>query len=135
MTIAVPMAGARFSSHFGGAEAFALFTIDEHSRAVTERRLAVPPTHGRGVFPTWLHQLGASIVIAGGMGPRPSEIFAHHGIQVVLGAQGDDPDALVSSFLNGTLITTGEPCHEHGFHDCGHHPPGESGCIEHHHDD
>ena len=134
MVIAVPMVGDRFSSHFGGADGFALYTIGE-GRSVTERRMLAPPEHGRGIFPMWLRQLGASVVIAGGMGPRATGIFAQHGIQVVLGAQGDDPDAMVHSFLDGTLATTGEPCHDHGFHDCGHHSPAKGGCGEHHHDE
>jgi ATP-binding protein involved in chromosome partitioning len=135
MVIAVPMVGDRFSSHFGGADAFALYTIDEERRAVAERRRHVPPEHGRGIFPMWLRQLGASVVIAGGMGPRASGIFAQHGIQVVLGAQGDDPDAMVRAFLTGTLAATGEPCHEQGFHDCGHHSPDGGNCGGHHHDE
>lgn len=135
MTIAVPMAGDRFSSHFGGADSFALYRVDARRRAITERRLLSPPEHGRGIFPAWLHQLGASVVIAGGMGPRAGLIFAHHGIEVVLGVDGTDPDALVQSFLDGTLVSTGEPCHDHGLHDCGHHSPREGGCGHHEHED
>jgi predicted Fe-Mo cluster-binding NifX family protein len=128
MTIAVPMMGGKFSDHFGGADAFALYTVDEGRRAVDERRLVAPPEHGRGVFPMWLRQLGASVVIAGGMGPRATGMFAQHGIQVVLGAQGDDPDELIRAFLDGTLEATGQVCHEQGFHDCGHHEGPGRGC-------
>lgn len=135
ITIAVPMVGKRFSSHFGGADSFALYRVDEGRAAVSGRRVVVPPEHGHGVFPMWLRQLGASAVIAGGMGPRASSIFAHHGIQVVLGADGDDPDLLVRSFLDGTLRTTGETCHDHGFHDCGHHTARGGGCGHDEHDD
>jgi predicted Fe-Mo cluster-binding NifX family protein len=135
MTIAIPLVGKQFSSHFGGADAFVLYTVDEGDRSVSERRVVVPPEHGRGIFPMWLRQLGASVVIAGGMGPRASGILAQHGIRVVLGAQGDDPDAMVRSFLDGSLVATGEPCHDHGFHDCGHHSPRQGGCGGHDHDD
>lgn len=121
MKIAVPLRDGRFSSHFGGAEAFALYTVDDASREVSEKNLAAPPEHGRGVFPMWLRQLGVTTVLAGGMGPRASNIFAGHGIEVVLGAAGDDPEVMVKQFLEGTLEASGELCHDHGFHDCGHH--------------
>ena len=120
-TIAVPMMAGSFSSHFGGAEAFALYSVDETTGEVGERRVMSPPEHGRGVFPVWLRQQGAEVVLAGGMGPRAIDIFAHQGIEVVLGVAGTDPDEVVQQFLSGTLVTSGEPCHEHGFHDCGHH--------------
>lgn len=135
MTIAIPLVGEKFSSHFGGAEAFVLYTVNEDRSSVSDRRVFVPPEHGRGVFPMWLRQLGASVVIAGGIGPRASGILAQHGIEVVLGAQGDDPDQMVRSFLEGGLVATGEPCHDQGFHDCGHHTSHSGGCGGHHHDD
>jgi len=120
MKIAVPISDGRFSSHFGGAEAFALYTVNEASRQVCEKNLAAPPEHGRGVFPMWLRQLGVTTVLAGGMGPRATNIFAGNGIDVVLGAAGDDPETMVKQYLEGTLEAGGDPCHEHGFHDCGH---------------
>ena len=121
MMIAVPVREGRFSSHFGGAAAFALYTVDETGREVSRQHLASPPEHGRGVFPVWLRQQGVTTVFAGGMGPRASNILVGHGIDVVLGVQGDDPDTVVRAYLGGTLEFSGELCHEHGFHDCGHH--------------
>lgn len=120
MKIAIPVHQGRFSEHFGGAETFAFYTVDENSRAIGERLLGAPPEHGRGVFPVWLRQQGATVILAGGMGPRAAKIFAHHGVEVVLGVQGEDPEAIVRSYLDGTLETTGQVCHDHGFHDCGH---------------
>ena len=134
MMIAVPVREGRFSSHFGGAEAFALYTVDEVSREVSDRNLAAPPEHGRGVFPMWLRKQGVTTVLAGGMGPRASDIFVGHGIDVVLGAEGDDPEIMVRAYLDGTLACTGELCHDHGFHDCDHgHSHGAGGCGGHDH--
>lgn len=121
MKIAVPLVQGKFSAHFGGAEAFAFYTVDESSRTVSGRELGVPPEHARGVFPMWLRAQGATVVLAGGMGPRASGILAQHGIAVVSGIQEDDPDAVVRAYLEGTLEASNEPCLEHGFHDCGHH--------------
>jgi predicted Fe-Mo cluster-binding NifX family protein len=121
MKIAVPVREGRFSSHFGGAEAFALFTVDDDGREVREHSLMAPPEHGRGIFPMWLSNQGVTTVLAGGMGPRASNILIGHGIEVVLGANGDDPEVMVRKYLEGTLESSGELCHDHGFHDCGHH--------------
>jgi predicted Fe-Mo cluster-binding NifX family protein len=126
-TIAIPMRDGEFCEHFGGAETFALYTIGDGTKSVDERRTMSPPEHGRGVYPVWLRQLGAQVILAGGMGPRAVGIFARHGIEVVLGVRGADPDLMVERYLEGTLEATGEACHEHGFHDCGHHEPRAGG--------
>jgi len=129
MRIAIPLQQGRFSQHFGGAETFALYTVDAADRTVGEPELDAPPEHGRGIYPMWLRNKGATVVLAGGMGPRAIDIFAQHGIEVVLGVQGDDPNAVVQSYLDGSLDATGEVCHEHGYHDCGHdHGSHGGGC-------
>jgi predicted Fe-Mo cluster-binding NifX family protein len=136
MKIAVPICDGRFSGHFGGAEAFALYTVDETSREVSEKSMTTPPEHGRGVFPMWLHRQGVTTILAGGMGPRASDIFISHGIDVVLGADGDDPEIMVRAYLDGTLTFSGELCHEYGFHDCGNeHGHGTGGCGGHGHNE
>lgn len=120
MRIAVPIQQGRFSQHFGGAEAFGFYSIDTVNRTFAERELESPPEHGRGVFPMWLRRKGATVVLAGGMGPRAIDMLGRHGIEVVLGVRGDDPDTVVRSYLAGTLEASGEACHDHGYHDCGH---------------
>ena len=120
MKIAIPLYEGRFCEHFGGAEAFSFYVVDKASRTIEDRSIGAPPEHGRGVFPVWLRQHGATVVLAGGMGPRAAQIFAHQGVEVVLGVRGDDAESIVRSYLDGSLETNGEVCHEHGFHDCGH---------------
>jgi predicted Fe-Mo cluster-binding NifX family protein len=129
MRIAIPLHDGRLSEHFGGAEAFALYTVDDASRIVSEKAMGAPPDHSRGVFPMWLSEQGATVVLAGGMGPRAVGILAQHGIRVVLGVRGDDPDAVVRSYLDGSLEASGDVCQDHSFHDCGHHGgQGQGGC-------
>jgi predicted Fe-Mo cluster-binding NifX family protein len=130
MKIALPLQQGRFSSHFGGAEKFMLLSVDVNSGEITDREVLSPPEHGRGVFPAWLRQQGASVILAGGMGPRAADIFAQNGIEVVFGVREEDPEAVVSAFLDGTLETSGELCHEHGYHDCGH-DHGKAGGSNH----
>ena len=134
--IAIPIRDGRFCSHFGGAEAFALYTVDEGNRTVDGRQVLTPPEHGRGIFPVWLRKHGVTTVLAGGIGPRACTIFADHGIEVMLGVGGENPDTMVEAFLAGNLDSSGEACQEHGFHDCGHdhgggehvHNPGAGRC-------
>ena len=132
MKIAIPVREGKFTEHFGGAEEFALFTVDEDIREVTERFMAPPPEHGRGVYPMWLSSLGVTTILAGGMGPRASSIFVAKGIDVVLGAGGENPEIMVRSYLDGTLSATGDLCHDHSFHDCGHNH-NSNGCGGHDH--
>jgi predicted Fe-Mo cluster-binding NifX family protein len=127
MKIAIPLYQGNFSEHFGGAEMFAFYTVDEDNRSISERLLDAPPEHGRGIFPMWLRKQGATVVLAGGMGPRAAGILAQHGIQVITGIRGKDPDAVAQGYLEGTLEATGEVCHEHDFHDCGHDHAGHGG--------
>ena len=133
MKIAIPLHQGKFSEHFGGAEMFAFYTVDESDRSIGERLLDAPPEHGRGIFPMWLRQQGATVVLAGGMGPRAADIFVQHGIQVITGIRGEDPDAVAQGYLDGTLEATGDVCHEHNFHDCGcdHGARGGGGCHNH----
>jgi len=118
--IAIPIRDGNFCDHFGGAEAFAFFEIDSAGDVAPKPSLA-PPEHGRGVFPVWLRQQGVTTVLAGGMGPRAKQIFDTQGIEVVAGVKADSPPKLVNAYLDGSLEATGEECHDHGFHDCGHH--------------
>jgi predicted Fe-Mo cluster-binding NifX family protein len=119
--IAVPIANGGFTSHFGGAEEFALYEVDEGERTIVSHANATPPPHERGAFPRWLREQGVTAVLAGGMGPRAVQIFQHFGIEAVLGIAGGEPEQLVRAYLDGTLVATGAGCEGGGLHDCGDH--------------
>jgi len=121
MKVAIPMAAGRFSEHFGGAEAFGLFEVDESRQTIVSKTIAQAPPHERGAFPVWLREQGASVILVGGMGPRAVQMFEHFGIQVVAGVTGGDPEAVVQAFLSGTLSTSGELCSGGHLHACGDH--------------
>jgi len=121
MKVAIPMVEGRFSEHFGGAETFGLFEVDEAKGAIVSKTLAQAPPHERGAFPRWLREQGASVILAGGMGPRAVQMFEQFGIRVVAGVVGDNPEAVVKAFLSGTLIATGEACSGGHLHACGDH--------------
>ena len=70
---------------------------------VTGKETASPPGHQPGVLPRWLHEKGANVIIASGMGQRAQQLFAQNDIEVVVGASDDTPEQLVSAYINGTL--------------------------------
>ncbi len=110
MKIAIPMADGRLCMHFGHCERFALIEVDEARKQVGKTEMLVPPPHAPGVLPAWLHEQGADVIIAGGMGGRAQDLFAQNGIKVLVGAPAEAPEALVNAFLSGTLETGQNVC-------------------------
>jgi len=110
MKIAIPMADGKLCMHFGHCEQFALIDADVKTKKITGRQLLTPPAHEPGVLPKWLHEQGANVIIAGGMGQRAQSLFAENDIKVVVGAPGDEPDKLVISYLEGTLVSGTNVC-------------------------
>lgn len=103
MRIAIPVAGGRLAMHFGHCEQFALLDVDAEANKVTRTELLTPPPHEPGVLPRWLHEQGANVIIAGGMGQRAQQLFADNGIKVVVGAPGDTPEQIAEAYLKGSL--------------------------------
>lgn len=103
MIIAIPVAAGRLSLHFGHCEQFALVDVDNNTRRINGTTCLTPPPHEPGVLPRWLHEQGANVIIAGGMGRRAQDLFASNSIEVVVGAPADTPEAIVAAYLAGTL--------------------------------
>ena len=103
MKIAIPVADGRLCMHFGHCEQFALVEVDEGTKVVGGTTYLTPPPHEPGVLPRWLHDQGANVIIAGGMGQRAQGLFAQNGIQVVVGAPAETPEDVISAYLSGTL--------------------------------
>jgi len=108
--IAVPVAGGKLAMHFGHCEQFAFFDVDLEGRSVVSKTTAVPPAHEPGVLPRWLSEQGADVIISGGMGSRAQGLFAEQGIDVLVGAPSDRPEAVVQAYLDGTLETGANVC-------------------------
>ena len=103
MVFGIPLAGGRLSMHFGHCEQFALVEADTESKKIIRTKLLNAPAHQPGLLPRWLHEQGAEVIIAGGMGQRAQQLFVQAGMQVVVGAADGEPQALVEAYLNGTL--------------------------------
>ena len=108
MKIAIPMANGRLTAHFGHCQEFALVEVEGNE--ISKKEMLVPPPHEPGVLPNWLHQLGADVIIAGGMGQRAVGLFQERGIKVVTGAPALTPEEIVNSYLNNTLMTGANLC-------------------------
>ena len=111
MRYAIPLAAGKLALHFGHCQEFAFVDTNEDGE-ITGSSRAVPPPHEPGVLPRWLAENNADVIIAGGMGGRAQNLFEQNGIHVVIGAPVDDPDALVRSYVDGTLETGANICSE-----------------------
>ncbi len=108
MKIAIPVAQGKLAMHFGHCEQFALVEVTDGR--IVQTTLITPPAHEPGVLPKWLHEQGANMIIAGGMGQRAQGHFEEHGIHVLIGAPSLTPDELVGKYLDGTLETGDNIC-------------------------
>jgi len=110
MKIAIPVAAGKLAMHFGHCEQFALINVDEQEKKILDTKYLTPPPHEPGVLPRWLHEQGANMIIAGGMGNRAQQLFTQNQISVVVGAPSDMPEKIVEAYLAGTLETGGNLC-------------------------
>lgn len=124
--IAIPSANGRLHGHFGGCREFTLVEADPEQRKILSIRAVTPPPHAPGLFPQWLRELGARVIIAGGIGQRALDLFAIHGILVRAGQSGTPVEEVATAYLNGLLTASPEGCAHHGHHHDGedhhHHP-------------
>ena len=103
MRIAIPIAQGRLAMHFGHCEEFALVDVNEQDKHIVKTTMLQPPAHVPGVLPAWLHEQGANVIIAGGMGQRAKQLFAQNDITVIVGASDGTAEDLASAYLQGTL--------------------------------
>ncbi len=122
--IALPLSEGRFSSHFGGADAFAFIDADPDSGKILKTEVLKAPPHEHGAFPTWIRSQGVTVVLAGGMGPLAVQMFDRFGVRVVTGVEGGEPSVIAGAFLSGTLKTLAAQCSGGHLHGCGVHGHG-----------
>ncbi len=99
--IAVPLENDQLCNHFGHSEAFALYQVENNQIVNTDKQ--VPPPHEPGSTPRWLHELGVTDVIAGGIGQRAIQILLNNHINVYVGVAQKPVDELVNDLLNDRL--------------------------------
>ena len=105
---AIPLADGKLTAHFGHCKEFALIDVEEN--IIKKKEILIPPPHEPGVLPRWLHEQGVNVIIAGGMGNKAQVLFNEQNIKVVTGAQPLEPEELINSYLNNTLVTGNNLC-------------------------
>jgi predicted Fe-Mo cluster-binding NifX family protein len=108
MKFAIPLAEGKLTAHFGHCQEFALVEVE--GNVIKNKETLVPPPHEPGVLPKWLHDQGANVIIAGGMGARALDLFAQNDIKVIVGASALSPEELVKQYLDNSLQTGGNVC-------------------------
>ncbi|CAN2039165.1 NifB/NifX family molybdenum-iron cluster-binding protein [Candidatus Magnetomoraceae bacterium gMMP-15] len=108
MKIAIPMAQGKLTAHFGHCENFAILEVENNE--IKNKEVMIPPPHEPGVLPRWLHEQGANLIIAGGMGQRAISLFQQNDIDVIIGAPVMEPEELVKAYLEETLKTGDNLC-------------------------
>jgi predicted Fe-Mo cluster-binding NifX family protein len=110
MIIAIPTINGEICMHFGHCEQFALLEVDPEKKAILKVEYKTPPPHEPGVLPHWLHEIGANMIIAGGMGHRAQNLFAQNDIEVIVGASVGTPEEIVKAFFEESLVTGRNLC-------------------------
>ena len=110
MRYGIPVSGGTVCAHFGHCEQFALIDADDVKKEIVKMELVPAPAHQPGLLPEWLAEQGVNVAIAGGMGSRAQSLLQEKDIEVCLGVTESDPEMLVQSHLNGTLMQNDNIC-------------------------
>jgi predicted Fe-Mo cluster-binding NifX family protein len=98
--IAIATDGDQVAGHFGRCPGYTLVTVENGKE--TARQAIQNPGHEPGFLPKFLHEKGAGVIVAGGMGPMAVNLFNQIGIEVVMGIGGPIDD-VVQAYIDGTL--------------------------------
>lgn len=134
MKIAVTYEDGQVFQHFGHTEKFKVYNVEEDR--ITEESVVDTDGQGHGALASVLKNLGADILICGGIGGGAQAALAEAGIRLYAGMSGNCDEA-VKALLAGKLeYVQDATCdhhgeHHHGEHDCGSHGCGSHDCGEH----
>lgn len=117
MKIALPSRGNQIDDHFGHCEYFTVFTVDTSTKQILDSQV-VPSPVGCGCksnIASILSEMGVKLMLAGNMGEGAVRVLNNSGIDVVRGCSGDI-NAVAQSWIDGSLVDSGDCCHEHECH-------------------
>ncbi len=130
MKIVIPTEDEKLCSHFGHCESFTFVDINPETKEILNIETKVPEEGISCQSASWISEQGANIILAGGMGGRPLNIFSQNGVTVVSGCPELPIKELVAQYLDSSLITGENSCggehshcggHHHEHHHCHHH--------------
>ncbi len=97
----IPLAGDMLSEHFGRAEKFVIYEIENVD--VKDKKIYNSIKHQEGSFPAWAKSQNVDLVILYGVGPRAIEFFNSYGIDVISGVVPQEHSKIIQDYLNGIL--------------------------------
>lgn len=118
MKIALPTRQNLIDGHFGHCEYFTVFTVDNNSKEIiTQETIASPEGCGcKSNIASILAEMGVTVMLAGNMGGGAVNVLNSAGIEVLRGCSGDVKEVALK-WLGGSLVDSGDSCHEHE-HEC-----------------
>ena len=130
MKIAVTYENEQIFAHFGHTEKFKVYTVE--NGAVVSSEVIDTNGSGHGALAGLLKDIGADVLICGGIGAGAQNALANVGIKLY-GGVGGSCDGAVKAFLSGRLdFDPNVKCSHHGEH---HHEDshkcGDHGCGSH----
>ncbi len=128
MKVAVTYENGEVFQHFGRTPAFKVYEVTD-GKVVSSEVIDTNGT-GHGALAGFLENIGAEVMICGGIGGGAIAAMNEAGIKVYAGASGGADDA-VASYAAGTLPEIGDATcdhHEHEGH--GEHGCGNGGCHQ-----
>ena len=119
MKIAVTYDNGQIFQHFGHTQFFKVYEVNEGK--VISSKVESTNGQGHGALATVLRELGAEVLICGGIGGGAQMALKNAGIQLFGGCAGD-ADAAVEALLSGSLDYNPDVmCNHHGEdHTCHH---------------
>ena len=108
------------SHHFGRCPFY--FLVEVEGDQIVESKVEQNPFYGNhqpGQMPAFIRDLGANVILAGGMGPRAIDLFINMGIEVATGAVGNVKNVL-DAYLRGDIKGIVPCAHDHA-DSCGGH--------------
>ena len=126
MKIVIPTSDGKLCGHFGHCESFTFVEVNPETKEILNIEEKVPEEGISCQSASWISEMGASKVLAGGMGGRPMMMFAQNGVEVIAGCPELPIKEVVEKYLSNTLETGENACggeghnhHCHGHHHCG----------------
>lgn len=130
MRIAVTFENGNVFQHFGHTQQFKIYDV-ENGQIVKEEVVDTNGS-GHGALAGLLANIGAEVLICGGIGAGAQNALKEAGVKLYGGVSGNADDA-VRAFINGNLdfnpnVKCNHHDHEHGEHSCGEHSCGHGSC-------
>ncbi len=128
MKVAVTYENGEVFQHFGRTPAFKVYEISD-GKVISSEVIDTNGT-GHGALAGFLEDIGADVMICGGIGGGAIAAMSEAGIKVYAGASGSADEA-VNAYVAGSLPEIGEAaCDHHGHEGHGEHDCGHGGCHQ-----